>query len=132
MCESVQRTNDVEPLIKKNGGFKGIRRSLFEEVIEKYCPRRKEVIVSFVKVFIILGVVGLSVHLLMKTNRFQDLHVIMHVGTTPLICALPKIMKALCSGQNSKIKQCKARAEIKRIIKTTMGFISDDSEEYTD
>ena len=132
VSESVQRSSDVEPLVKRSGGFKGIRKVLFDEIIEKYCPRRKKVIVSFVKVFIILGVVGLSVHLLMKTNRFQDLHVIMHVGTTLLICALPKIMKSLCSNQNNRIKQIKARAEIKSIIKATIGYISDDPEECSD
>ena len=132
VSESVQRSCDIEPLVKRSGGFKGIRKDLFDEIIEKYCPRRKKVIVSFLRVFIILGVVGLSVHLLMKTNRFQDLHVIMHVGTTLLICALPKIMKSLCSGQNSKIVQTKARAEIKSIIKATIGYMSDDTEDCSD
>ena len=43
VSESVQRSSDVEQLVKKSGGFKGIRKVLFEEIIEKYCPRRKKV-----------------------------------------------------------------------------------------
>ena len=132
VCESVERSDDVEPLVKKSRGFKGIRITLFEDVIESYCPRRKKVIASFLKVFVILGIMGLSVHFLIKTNTFQDLHVIMHVGTTLLICAFPKIIKSLCSDQNSRIKQLKARAEIKGIVRKFMGYISDDTDDDID
>ena len=129
VCESVQRANDVDPLVVKWHNFKGIPKSLYEEVIEQYNPRRKVLIVSLLKVIIILAIVGLSVHLLMKSNKFQDLHVIMHVGTTLLICAFPKIIKSLCSKHNKKITQQKARSEIKGIINRTMGFITDESDD---
>ena len=128
-CESIQRANDVEPLVVKKKGFKGIRRRLFEEVIESYSPQRKKVIASFVKVVLILGILGLSVHLLMKTNKFQDLHVIMHVGTTLLICACPKFLNSMCSDQSSRIRQQKAKLEIKVVVKRALGYFTDDEDE---
>ena len=128
-CESIQRANDVEPLVVKKKGFKGIRRRLFKEVIESYSPERQKAILSFVKVFIILGILGLSVHLLMKTNKFQDLHVITHVGTALFICAFPKILKSICSNQNSRLRQQKAKLEIKAVVKRTLGYFTDDEDE---
>ena len=127
VCESVQQDNDAKPLVLKRHGFRGVQKEIYEAVIEQHCPRRKKMFVSVFKVGIIVAIVGLSIHLLVKSNKFHELHSIMHVGTTLLICAFPKVIDVLCSQENKKIKKQKSRAEIKRIVKRTVGVISADN-----
>ena len=126
VCESVQRANDTEPMVLRRSHCKGISSRLFYDVIEHYYPRRKKVLTSLVQMSVIFVVLGISVHILMKTNKFQDLHTIVHVGTTLFICAFPKIAKSMCVSKINKHKQRRQKAEIKVIVKRYMEYFSDD------
>ena len=129
VCESIQRANDIEPLVVRQSHCKGIKVTLYYDVIELYSPRRKKVLTSVLQISVIFCILGMSVHLLMQTDKFQELHTIMHVGTTLFICAFPKIVKSICCSQESKVEQRKRRAEIKIIVRRCLDFFSDDESE---
>ena len=131
VCESIQRANDTEPLVLRRSHCKGIGARLFNDVIELYYPRRKKVFTSLLQMSVIFCVLGMSVHLLVQTDKFQELHTIMHVGTTLFICAFPKIFKSMCCSQDSKYKQRRQKAEIKVIVRRCLDFFS-DNEDFDD
>ena len=133
MCESIQRANDIEPLVVRRSHFKGISARLFDDVKELYCPQRKKVFISLLQMTVIVCILGISIHMLMKTEKFQELHTIMHVGTTLFICAFPKILKSICCSQGNKYNQRRQKAEIRIIIRRCLEYFSDEEdfeEEY--
>lgn len=98
-------------------GFKGVKKSLFENVIENHFPKRKQVFVSLVKVCIILTVLGFSINILTETYGFQDLNTVMHVGTALFICALPQMAKNGCRYPDEKIKRKRFRKALRQTVK---------------
>ena len=126
VCESIQQANDTDPFVVRQSHYKGIKAWLFNDVIELYFPRRKKVFTSLLQMSIIICILGMSVHLLMQTEKFQELHTIMHVGTTLFICAFPKIVKSMCCSRENKFLQRRQRAEIKVIVKRCLNYFSDE------
>lgn len=126
--ESLQRTNDDERMVVQVGDFKGIKKSLFEFVIETHCPRRKQVLVSILKVVVILTIIGILINILYTTNNFLELHVIMHVGTALFVCAMPQVMRNMCRGTGEKYRQKRFRRELAETITTFMGYCNEFSE----
>lgn len=126
VTDKLQRANDSRKLVVKVGDFKGITESLFEHVIERHYPRRKQVFISALKVTIVLTVLGLLINTLIETDGFRELHVIMHVGTALFICALPQICRSMCRGTGNKFRQKRFRRELEESINTFIGYTYDD------
>ncbi|KAK3611328.1 hypothetical protein CHS0354_029979 [Potamilus streckersoni] len=128
VCETLEKAERGRFLLASQNGSEGIRLGIFEYVIERHCPRRKQILVSLLKVTIILVIVGLSVNLLMKTDKFKELHVVMNVSTTLFICAFPKILKSMCSSSNQRITSKRHRQDIMNIVEDYLGYIPANSE----
>ncbi|KAH3881334.1 hypothetical protein DPMN_005259 [Dreissena polymorpha] len=128
VASSLQRANDEgqNKVIYKIHGRKWVRESLFEYIIEKHRPRRKQVFLTVLHTGILLGVLWILINLLIKTDTFRELHVIMHVGTALFICALPTLCRRVCL---QKDRSSLKKNEIKSIYKTVklyMGYFEDD------
>ena len=128
MCESIQIADDTEPLVVRRSHCKGISARLFDDVKELYCPQRKKVFISLLQMAVIVCILGISVHMLYKTHRFEELHAIMHVGTVLFICAFPKILKLICCPQGNRYSQRRQKAEIKIIIRRCLEYFSDEED----
>lgn len=131
-ANSVQRANDSERIVHKVNGESGIRESLFEFVIEVHLPRRKQIFLSVLKAAIVLTVLWMLIHLLLTTDNFRELHVIMHVGTALFICALPQIAKTVCKGKENKKHQKRFRKDLAETIRVYMGYFVEDDESPSD
>lgn len=128
----VERANDVEKLVHKVNGESGVRASLFEFVIEVHKPRRKQVFLSFLKAAIVLTSLWMLINLLLNTDNFRELHVIMHVGTALFICALPQITKTVCRSKRNRLNQKRFRAELADTIRIYMGYCTENESSYCD
>ena len=128
--EKIQRRHNVDRLVIPDNQrqVKGIKASLFEHVIETHCPRRKQVFVSLLKLVIILGIIGVSLGLLTKTDKFQELHVLMHVGTAMFTCALPMILKSMCKGPEKGYRNKMFEIEVRRTVVGFIGYLACNSE----
>ncbi|KAL3874230.1 hypothetical protein ACJMK2_037275 [Sinanodonta woodiana] len=123
VCKALEKAERGQRLVVSQNGTEGISRDIFEHVIEQYCPRRKQVFVSLLKVIIIIVILGLSVNLLMKTDQFKELHVVMHVGTALFICAFPKIIGSMCSSSDRRIKSKRRVQKVMKSVRDYLGYI---------
>ncbi|KAL3858275.1 hypothetical protein ACJMK2_012871 [Sinanodonta woodiana] len=119
----LQQYNNGKPLVIIHKRMKGVRKDIFEHVIERHCPYRKQVFVSLVKVTVILVILGLSLNLLVKTDTIKELNIVMHVGTALFICAFPKIFRSMCCGYNRRIKSRRERDKILKTVRAYLGYI---------
>ncbi|KAH3881330.1 uncharacterized protein LOC127879797 [Dreissena polymorpha] len=127
-AESLQRANDegLKKVIYKIKGRLGVRESLYEFVIERHNPRRKQVFLTLLQTAILLGGLWIIINLLLKTDNFRELSVIMHVGTALFICALPNLFKRVCARRGGKIEKQKQHKEILRNLNIYMGYFHDE------
>ncbi|KAL4227697.1 hypothetical protein ACF0H5_013132 [Mactra antiquata] len=123
------RANDIPQLVVKRNGIKGVQKQLFEHIIETQRPRRKQVFLSLLKVGIILTVLGLSVNVLIETDGFRELHVVMHVATALFICALPQIAKTMCKRGKDKYRQKREKREIAHSVREFQGRLDGSDDE---
>jgi len=115
-------------LVQTFKGRKGISKEMYELIIEDHRPRRKQMFLTCLRLAIVLVLVSISVEVLIQTDKFRDLHTIMHVGTAVFVCALPQIFKKLCQKRESKLKQIQYRKELTRSIMKYMGFFVEQNE----
>ena len=66
VCESVEAENDSENLVFIKLNCKGLKASLFYNVIDMYSPIRKRILVSLLCLSITIYILGMSVHLIMQ------------------------------------------------------------------
>ncbi|KAK3611325.1 hypothetical protein CHS0354_029975 [Potamilus streckersoni] len=123
VCKSLEKAERGQRLVVSQNGTEGISGNIFEHVIERHCPRRKQIFESFLKVIIILVILGLSVNLLMKTDQFKELHVVMHVGTALFICAFPKILGSMCSNSDRRMKSKRRVQKVMKTVRDYLGYI---------
>ncbi|XP_052805606.1 uncharacterized protein LOC128234982 [Mya arenaria] len=135
IASSLERGNTClqRRMICKYKGRKAVRESLFELVVETICPRRKLVFLTFLKTVIVLGILLVCINLLIKTDSFKELHIIMHVGTALLICAIPQIFKRICKDKQRHNIAGHYGKELTHTVKTYLGYFeeadSDSSED---
>ncbi|XP_052805762.1 uncharacterized protein LOC128235084 isoform X2 [Mya arenaria] len=116
-------------VIYKYKGRRAVRESLFELVVETICPRRKLFFLTFLKTVVIIGILWVCLNLLIKTDSFKELHVIMHVGTALLICAIPQIFKRICKDKQRHSISGPYGKELTHTVKTYLGyFVEEDSD----
>ncbi|WAR06615.1 hypothetical protein MAR_021984 [Mya arenaria] len=103
LTKGFQRHNEntQKKVLFKHKDKWGIRESLFELAIENHSPRRKLLFSTLLRAFVVLGLLGICINMLSKTDSFRELHVIMHVGTALFICALPQIVNRVCKKEDS-------------------------------
>lgn len=108
-------------------GCKGIRETLFEFIIERHQPRRKKIVLTFIRVVTVIGLIWICISLLVKTDNFRELHVIMHVGTALFICALPQIVKRVCARKTTRKTKSRHLKELENSVKIYLGYFAEDS-----
>ena len=74
---------------------KGISKHLWEVIIERHRPRRILVATTVLQLCIVISVLSISVELLDRFNKFQELSLITHVFTVLAVCALPQLVKSM-------------------------------------
>jgi len=127
IAKSLQRGNEERQnkIVFSVNGRKGIRETLFEFIIERHQPRRKKIVITFIRVFTVIGMLWFCISLLVKTQNFRELHVIMHVGTALFICALPQIAKRVCTGKSSKETKSRHLNELRNSVIVYLGYFTD-------
>ncbi|XP_052803525.1 uncharacterized protein LOC128233741 [Mya arenaria] len=127
LTKGFQRHNEntQKKVLFKHKDKWGIRESLFELAIENHSPRRKLLFSTLLRAFVVLGLLGICINMLSKTDSFRELHVIMHVGTALFICALPQIVNRVCKKKDS-IKALKRRRKaLVNTVKAYLGYFAD-------
>ncbi|KAL4218859.1 hypothetical protein ACF0H5_021447 [Mactra antiquata] len=124
VCERMQRANDSTQLVARKDGLKGIRIELFDMVIEEHCPKRKQVLICFAKVFVIIVAFCLALNCLQLTNGFRKLQSVTHVGTVLFLCALPQLTKSICKKCSDRFQRKKLRIEIVRTVGEYSGYFN--------
>ena len=117
ICETVQAENlDSDSLIVNISNCQGIKERLYYEIIDKYSPIRKRVLVSFVCLSVTIYILGMSVQLIMQRNEVFELHIIMHVVITIFLCAFPKILTSILNAGDNKLKQQQEHDDLRKVI----------------
>lgn len=80
-------------IVKRHGEYRGVPIDLFDAVVEKIKPRRIKVFTSLVKILMIFFIAAVTTKLMLHMNEFNHIDVLVHVGTTLFICALPKLVE---------------------------------------
>lgn len=75
---------------------KGIKRDLFNVIVDKHLPRRNQVLITILKFTSVIFVLTISVELLTRFHKFQELSLLTHVFTVLFVCSLPKIIRISC------------------------------------
>ncbi|XP_052803719.1 uncharacterized protein LOC128233886 [Mya arenaria] len=120
-----QNENTQKKVLFKHKDKWGIRESLFELAIENHSPRRKLLFSTLLRAFVVLGLLGICINMLFKTDSFRELHVIMHVGTALFICALPQIVNRVCKKKDSVKVLKRRRKALVNTVKAYLGYFAD-------
>ena len=82
----------------------GISRELFEYLVEQIRPRRVQALHTVIKFVSIVFILSVSIVLMDRLKKFEDLSLLIHVFITIFICALPIIYNLVISKENQKKK----------------------------
>ena len=82
----------------------GIPRDLFEHLIENIFPRRIQALHTVIKLVSLVFMLSISIILLGRFKRYEDLSLLVHIFITVFICALPAIYNSLVSKERNKMK----------------------------
>ena len=102
-------------VVKRQGEYKGVPTDLFDAVVERIKPRRVKVFTSLVKILVIIFIAAMTTLLMLHMNEFNHIDVLVHVGTTLFICALPKLVEQISDRYNRHAIK-KLDAEIVKIL----------------
>ena len=127
-CRRVQRSDDQPRLLVDDGENPGIYKPLFQHIVELHCPKRKQAFISFYKLLMIVAILGLSLNLMRKTDRFRQLDTLVHVGTALFTCALPTICMNACRAPDEKYKERALKKEIMKTIVNYAGYCRGNSD----
>ncbi|XP_052812375.1 uncharacterized protein LOC128239951 [Mya arenaria] len=122
------RRSREDRLLCKVRRRRGIRQSIFEIIIEEHNPRRRQMTTTCLKLAIIVLLMSMAIDLLITTDKFKDLHTIMHVGTAIFVCAMPQILKRMCHQRASKLLRIQFREKLADTIMSHLGYISYNEE----
>ena len=82
----------------------GIPRDLFEHLIENIFPRRIQALHTVIKLVSLVFMLSISIILLGRFKKYEDLSLLVHIFITVFICALPAIYNSLVSKERNKMK----------------------------
>ena len=102
-------------IVKIQGEYKGVPIELFDAVIERIKPRRVKVFTSLVKILVIIFIASVTTALMLHMNEFGHIDVLVHVGTTLFICALPKLIEQI-SDRYNRFANKKLDMEIQKVL----------------
>lgn len=106
---------DGSLIVKRQGEYKGVPTELFDAVVERIKPRRVKVFTSVVKIIVIVFIASVTLLLMLRMNEFNHIDVLVHVGTTLFICALPKLVEQI-SNRNNRLANQKLDTEIQKVL----------------
>ena len=104
----------------------GILKQMWEYIIERHQPRRIKVASTILQLTVVISILTISVDLLNRFNKFQELSLVSHVFTVLMICALPKILKSLYL---DRLCYRERRTVLKEIKQSVMAYLDGDIEE---
>ena len=102
-------------IVKTQGEYKGVPIELFDAIIERISPRRVKVFTSLVKILVIIFIASVTTALMLHMNEFGHIDVLVHVGTTFFICALPKLIEQI-SDRYNRFANKKLDVEIQKVL----------------
>ena len=119
---------DGSSVLKTQDEYKGVPIELFDAVVEKIKPRRVKVFTSLVKILVIIFIAAGTRLLMLRMNEFNHIDVLVHVGTTLFICALPKLVEQISDRYNRHANKI-LDAEIAKVLND---FVHPDFTESSD
>ena len=94
----------------------GIHIDLWNLIVKRHRPKRIQVAYTLFQLFAIISILSVSLELLFRFEKFRELSLIIHVFTALVICALPKIIKSMCTDHGQRHRKQKLLLQIKRTI----------------
>ena len=101
---------------------------LWKIIVDRHCPKRIQVAHTLFHLFVIVLVLGRSIDLLFRFDKFRDLSLISHVFTVLVICALPKVVKSMCINALTYRQQKRLHKKIKATIRDYIDDAVDNAE----
>ena len=106
---------DGSLIVKRQGEYKGVPMELYDAIVERIKPRRVKVFTSLVKILVIVFIASVTTLLMLHLNEFNHIDVLVHVGTTLFICALPKLVEQISNRYNRHANK-KLDTEIQKVL----------------
>ena len=106
----------------------GLPVDLWNIIVDRHCPKRTQVARTLFHVFAIVLILGISIELLFRFDKFHDLSLISHVFTVLGICALPKVVKSMCINALSYRQRKKMHRKIQATIREYIDNEIDNAE----
>ena len=82
----------------------GIPKEMFEFLVEHIRPRRVRIFHTAIRCVIMVFILSISIVLMERFEKFDDISLLVHVFITLFICAIPYIYKSMISKENTKQK----------------------------
>ena len=82
----------------------GIPREMFEFLVEHIRPRRVHILYTVIRVVIMVFILSISIVLMERFKKFEDISLLVHVFVTLFICAIPSIYHSMVSKESMKQK----------------------------
>lgn len=111
---------DGSSVVKIQDYYRGVPADLFEEVLERVKPRRIKLFIALTKMAVICFIAGITTELMLAMDNFDQVEILVHVGTTLFICALPKLMEQI-SSRKDRLASKKLEAIIVDVLKKCVG-----------
>ena len=80
----------------------GVPRELFEYLVERIRPRRVHVLYTIIRFVIMVFILSISIILIQRFDKFDDMSLLVHVFITIFICALPNIYQSMVTKESIK------------------------------
>ena len=103
---------------KSGDDIYGISRKLFEDLIENIRPRRVQLFHTLLQLVTMVFVLTVSIEIMAKFEKFEDLSFFVHVFITMFICALPSIYNSVVSTEKGKKRLTRKIVKHMNILKT--------------
>ena len=82
----------------------GIPKEMFEFLVEHIRPRRVHIFHTVIRCVIMVFILSISIVLMERFEKFDDISLLVHVFITLFICAIPYIYKSMISKERTKQK----------------------------
>ena len=92
----------------------GMSRELFEYLVEKIRPRRVQALHTIIKLVAMIFVLSVSIILMERFKKFEELSLLVHIFITVFICALPFIFNFLVVRDDMKTR---VRHKVKKYLR---------------
>ena len=113
---------------------KEVPLEVFSYVVERHHPVRNQLANTLFKFISIVTILGISIELLVRFDKFEDLSLVSHVFTVLFVCALPKIIRVVILDRQEHMSRKKLTRKVQKsvehLMRSNSSIDTDDEDEH--